>query len=254
MFRSALRLAALCATAFHFAALSIHADDPTPCEPPDCCMSDEDCPDDSYCAKAMGACDHAGSCQSRELPEDWTCAAVYLPVRGCDGNIYDSCQAFRLNINVAYQCAESDTDINDDGVADTCTPEANSPCEPPDCCNEDDDCPEGSYCAKAIGDCDGEGVCQPRHGLFNCPAVWMPVRGCDGQIYGSTCDAKVSDVNIAYECPAGTEGNGDDQCLCWLNACGQCIIPAAFLTVVGMIQFRQLLRRNFKFPSRAADL
>lgn len=68
--------------------------------------------------------------------------------------------------------------------------------EPATKCKTNDDCPQDAYCAKAIGDCDGEGTCTP------IPEAWIqiydPVCGCDGQTYSSFGHAAGNGVNVAY--------------------------------------------------------
>ena len=77
--------------------------------------------------------------------------------------------------------------VTDLGTVDLCS----------DSCYEIGDCPEGYYCATAIGDCTGEGTC--REIPLGCPDVWEPVCGCDDRMYGNACEAAAMGVNIAYE-------------------------------------------------------
>jgi cysteine-rich repeat protein len=70
-------------------------------------------------------------------------------------------------------------------------------------CKENSQCGDAEYCAKPPGRCDGEGICQPR--FLPCPAIIDPVCGCDGQSYGSACEAAAAGVNVAHRGPCGAE-------------------------------------------------
>src|SRR5438445_781400 len=47
--------------------------------------------------------------------------------------------------------------------------------------------PADAYCAKALGDCRGEGVCRQQPGA--CIGVLEPACGCDGRTYINACEA-----------------------------------------------------------------
>ena len=93
--------------------------------------------------------------------------------------------------------AELDTDFN--GCIDTCV-EAGVGCATAD------DCGEGEYCARPMGDCTASvGTCTP---LPTCPEFeddWQPelVCGCDDVTYAQPCDAASIGVNLSSEgmCP-----------------------------------------------------
>ncbi len=75
-------------------------------------------------------------------------------------------------------------------------------------CNTNADCLSAEYCAKALGDCAGQGTCKVKP--ITCPLAPVSVNdlvcGCDGQTYGhyiDACDAAKAGVNIAHKgaCP-----------------------------------------------------
>ncbi len=64
-----------------------------------CCWFNWDCPPDEYCAKAVGDCYGAGTCELR--PE--VCPLVYIPVCGCNGLTYSNdCLAAMWGVSVDY--------------------------------------------------------------------------------------------------------------------------------------------------------
>ena len=63
-------------------------------------------------------------------------------------------------------------------------------------CISGDCCPPGYYCAKALGDCGGQGVCAPIPEM--CTRELNRVCGCDGVTYSNPCMAAAAGVNIDH--------------------------------------------------------
>ena len=81
-------------------------------------------------------------------------------------------------------------------------------------CIDNSECDPDSYCAKPIGDCEGEGTCMPRPSV--CPSVWEPVCGCDGQTYANECEAAQAGVRVSAlgscDCDDNEDCDSSDYC------------------------------------------
>ena len=63
-------------------------------------------------------------------------------------------------------------------------------------CIDNGQCGPTSYCRKAPGDCDGQGICAAKGDV--CIDLWAPVCGCDGNTYSNDCYAGRAGVSVAY--------------------------------------------------------
>jgi len=135
------------------------------------CTSNKDCLEDEFCSRD-GNCDGEGTCE--KYPE--ACLEIYSPVCGCDGNTYSNyCYAHMVGVS-----AISDGEC---------------PSVAQDGCTSNKDCLKGQFCLKEGSDCDGKGTCQTHPDV--CPAVYMPVCGCDGNTYSNGCYASMSGVSVS---------------------------------------------------------
>lgn len=189
------------------------------------CLRNADCistgtQTDTYCQKEDGQCDALGRCEVR--PD--ACPRNLDPVCGCDGRTYsNACMAAANGINVDYR----------------------GECKPQYCWSNKE-CAADEYCFFEV--CALEtGVCQRRPEQSECPRLWDPVCGCDGQTYANSCTIAVQGVSIDYagECKEARDTHCDDgttlackmmvptcaeyEILAYQNSCYVCVNPVTCL-------------------------
>jgi hypothetical protein len=132
------------------------------------------CAAGQYCKAEF--CDGPGACT--QIPT--VCTKELNPVCGCDGIGYSNpCLAAAAGTNVKNTGACASGKIcYIFGGAGKIMPA----------------CAVNEYCAGSLGQCSGQGHCEPKPGA--CPAVWSPVCGCDLKTYGNDCEAHAAGANV----------------------------------------------------------
>jgi Kazal-type serine protease inhibitor-like protein len=128
-----------------------------------------------------GAADGTGRCEA--LPE--VCTEILDPVCGCDGVSYgNACDAHFRGVSIASLgvCAPANAGTVCGGLLGT-------------------QCGEGELCNYPIeascGAADQTGTCAAIPDV--CPDIFLPVCGCDGNTYPSSCNANAAGVSVASE-------------------------------------------------------
>jgi hypothetical protein len=160
------------------------------CQPLGPCTTNEDCGEGEYCLKDFGNCDGGGICEL--LPE--ACTFFFDPVCGCDGVTYDSiCEATLARVAIA-----------DAG-----------PCPGVPICGSDEECPDGTFCARSEQQCGEPGFCRAKITAAECAGEPDdPVCGCDERTYPNACLAAAAGVGVRgrHPCEVGVPCTGDEHC------------------------------------------
>ncbi len=178
-----------------------------PCDAEAQCRTNEECADDSYCARPEGFCEDPGFCLKD--PDPQSCKdQPFDPVCGCDKITYDnSCLAALQGVTVLRR----------------------GPCELGAPCSSNADCREETFCFKKESRCDDPGICSIDPKPEECQGIPdEAVCGCDNQTYRSFCEANLRNVNVAYigpcdnlpRCRSDKDCPEDSYCEFRVGSCG----------------------------------
>ena len=156
----------------------------------DTCSPNEFC---LFTPEAMcGAADQTGLCTP--LTPNALCPDLFEPVCGCDQQTYpNACEAMRAGTSVLSvgEC---------------------EPVEPISCGGFRPmpvECPQGTFChyepEAMCGAADAPGQCVPHDPTMPCPAIYMPVCGCNQQTYGNECEAMRAGTSVFSVGPCESE-------------------------------------------------
>lgn len=77
-------------------------------------------------------------------------------------------------------------------------------------CKANVQCGKKDYCAKAVGECRGQGACKERPQV--CPDIYLPVCGCNGKTFGNDCWAAMAGVNVKSQGACAAAGGTAASC------------------------------------------